>query len=83
MSHIESYWKHHVALVKAGVDAWWPDEGDWFNLFERIKRHQLYYQGPFSTGPNVRPWSLHRNGIRVSHNGAAGLVGRYGLVENA
>jgi alpha-glucosidase/alpha-D-xyloside xylohydrolase len=61
-SHIENYWKEHVDLVKTGVDAWWPDEGDWFNLFERIKRHQLYYQGPLSTRPNVRPWSLHRNG---------------------
>lgn len=36
--------------------------GDWFNLFERIKRHQLYYQGPLVSRPNVRPWSLHRNG---------------------
>jgi alpha-glucosidase/alpha-D-xyloside xylohydrolase len=61
-SHIENYWKQHVDLVNTGVDAWWPDEGDWFNLFERIKRHQLYYQGPLSTQPNVRPWSLHRNG---------------------
>ncbi|HJS08312.1 MAG TPA: TIM-barrel domain-containing protein [Pirellulales bacterium] len=61
-SHIESYWNQHVDLVKTGVDAWWPDEGDWFNLFERIKRHQLYYQGPLSTQPHVRPWSLHRNG---------------------
>jgi alpha-glucosidase/alpha-D-xyloside xylohydrolase len=61
-SHIENYWKRHIELVNAGVDAWWPDEGDWFNLFERIKRHQLYYQGPLSTRPNVRPWSLHRNG---------------------
>jgi alpha-glucosidase/alpha-D-xyloside xylohydrolase len=48
--------------VKTGIDAWWPDEGDWFDLFERIKRHQLYYQGPLSTEPNERPWSLHRNG---------------------
>jgi alpha-glucosidase/alpha-D-xyloside xylohydrolase len=61
-SHIESYWQEHVDLVRAGIDAWWPDEGDWFDLFERIKRHQLYYQGPLSTTPNVRPWSLHRNG---------------------
>jgi alpha-glucosidase/alpha-D-xyloside xylohydrolase len=61
-SHIENYWKQHVNLVNAGIDAWWPDEGDWFNLFERIKRHQLYYQGPLFTRPNVRPWSLHRNG---------------------
>ena len=61
-SHILDYWEQHVDLVNAGIDAWWPDEGDWFNLFERIKRHQLYYQGPLSTQPNVRPWSLHRNG---------------------
>jgi hypothetical protein len=61
-AHIQNYWQQHVPLVDAGVDAWWPDEGDWFNLFERIKRHQLYYQGPLSTRPGARPWSLHRNG---------------------
>lgn len=61
-SHIYSYWKQHEALVNSGVDAWWPDEGDWFNLFERMKRHQMYYEGPLSTDPGRRPWSLHRNG---------------------
>jgi alpha-glucosidase/alpha-D-xyloside xylohydrolase len=61
-SHIQRYWAQHVGLVTAGVDAFWPDEGDWFDLFERLKRHQLYYEGPLSTTPNVRPWSLHRNG---------------------
>jgi alpha-glucosidase (family GH31 glycosyl hydrolase) len=61
-AHIQNYWQQHVPLVEAGVDAFWPDEGDWFNLFERIKRHQLYYQGGLSTRPNERPWSLQRNG---------------------
>lgn len=61
-SHILNYWQQHVDLVSAGVDAWWPDEGDWFNFFERMKRHQLYYQGPLSARPDERPWSLHRNG---------------------
>ncbi len=61
-SHIQSYWQQHVGLVNAGIDAFWPDEGDWFNLYERVKRHQLYYQGSLSTTPNVRPWSLQRNG---------------------
>jgi alpha-glucosidase (family GH31 glycosyl hydrolase) len=61
-SHIANYWQQHVPLVKAGIDAFWPDEGDWFNLHERIKRHQLYYQGHLQTTPNVRPWSLQRNG---------------------
>jgi len=60
--HIQNYWAQHVALMKTGADAFWPDEGDWFNLYERVKRHQLYYQGPLSTFPNIRPWSLHRNG---------------------
>lgn len=61
-SHILNYWKQHEGLIKSGIDAFWPDEGDWFNLNERIKRHQMYYQGSLFTTPNVRPWSLHRNG---------------------
>jgi len=61
-SHLQAYWQQHVPLVKAGIDAFWPDEGDWFNLFERVTRHRLYYQGHLSTTPNVRPWSLQRNG---------------------
>ena len=61
-SHIQSYWSEHMPLVNAGVDAFWPDEGDWFNLYERIKRHQLYYQGSLSAHPYIRPWSLQRNG---------------------
>ena len=61
-SHIQNYWQQHVPLIKTGIDAFWPDEGDWFNLHERIKRHQLYYQGHLSTEPNERPWSLQRNG---------------------
>jgi alpha-glucosidase (family GH31 glycosyl hydrolase) len=61
-SHLARYWQQHVPLVKAGIDAFWPDEGDWLNLYERIRRHQLYYQGHLQTTPNVRPWSLQRNG---------------------
>lgn len=61
-SHVFTYWQEHLPLVHAGVNAWWPDEGDWFDLYERIKRHQLYYEGPLWSTPDVRPWSLHRNG---------------------
>jgi alpha-glucosidase (family GH31 glycosyl hydrolase) len=60
--HIQTYWQQHLGLVAAGVDAFWPDEGDWFNLFERLERHRMYYEGPLSARPNTRPWSLHRNG---------------------
>jgi len=61
-AHASAYWRQHVGLVKAGVDGWWPDEGDWLDLYERIERHRLYYEGPLSTQLNRRPWSLHRNG---------------------
>ncbi|HTF28754.1 MAG TPA: TIM-barrel domain-containing protein, partial [Flavitalea sp.] len=61
-SHLSKYWEPHKALVETGIDGFWPDEGDWFNLFERFKRHQVYYQGALSTKPDTRPWSLHRNG---------------------
>lgn len=60
-SHIQNYWNEHTDLLKSGVDNFWPDEGDWFDLHERIKRHQLYYQGNVYTNPHLRPWSLHRN----------------------
>jgi alpha-glucosidase (family GH31 glycosyl hydrolase) len=61
-SILKRYWDEHRKLVETGVDGWWPDEGDWFDLFERINRHQFYYDGPVSTQPERRPWSLHRNG---------------------
>jgi alpha-glucosidase/alpha-D-xyloside xylohydrolase len=61
-AHIAGYWQEHTGLVKTGVDGWWPDEGDWFDLYERMNRHKLYYDGPISTQPDRRPWSLHRNG---------------------
>ncbi|MGE5731757.1 MAG: TIM-barrel domain-containing protein, partial [Gemmatimonas sp.] len=60
-AHIANYWKQHESLIDAGIDAFWPDEGDWFNLDERLARHRMYYEGPLSSRPNVRPWSLHRN----------------------
>ena len=77
-SHIQSYWQQHVPLVSAGVDAFWPDEGDWFNLHERIKRHQLYYQGSLSTRPErpaVESAAQRLPGHRAV--GRLGVVGRY------
>ncbi|MBS1603104.1 MAG: hypothetical protein JST42_10590, partial [Bacteroidetes bacterium] len=61
-THMMDYWRLHIPDMKAGADAFWPDEGDWFNLYERVTRHRMYYEGPLSTYPNIRPWSLHRNG---------------------
>lgn len=62
-THIFNYWKMHEDLIRSGVDAFWPDEGDWFNLYERIYRYKMYYQGHLHTQPDLRPWSLLRNGF--------------------
>jgi alpha-glucosidase/alpha-D-xyloside xylohydrolase len=62
-NHILPYWKRHEPLIKAGVDAFWPDEGDRFSIDERMTRVQMYYQGHLRTTPNVRPWTLNRNGV--------------------
>jgi alpha-glucosidase (family GH31 glycosyl hydrolase) len=62
-NHILPYWKRHEPLIKAGVDAFWPDEGDRFSIYERMTRIQMYYQGHLMTTPNVRPWTLNRNGV--------------------
>jgi alpha-glucosidase (family GH31 glycosyl hydrolase) len=60
--HIAEYWARHRQLVADGVDGWWPDEGDWFDVPSRLARHRMYYEGPLSDRPGVRPWNLQRNG---------------------
>ncbi len=67
---INTYWARHRDLFAAGVDGWWPDEGDWYDVPSRLARHRMYYQGPLSDRPNVRPWDLQRNGYPG--------IGRYG-----
>jgi alpha-glucosidase/alpha-D-xyloside xylohydrolase len=62
-SHILPYWKRHEPLIEAGVDAFWPDEGDRFSIYERMTRVKMYYQGHLLTTPKVRPWTLNRNGV--------------------
>jgi alpha-glucosidase (family GH31 glycosyl hydrolase) len=60
--HIHNYWARHKADFALGVDGWWPDDGDELPIESRITRHVCYYEGPLQDRPNVRPWSLHRNG---------------------
>src|SRR5262245_45379075 len=62
-NHILPYWKRHEPLIAAGVDGFWPDEGDRFSIFERMTRVKMYYQGHLMTTPNERPWTLNRNGV--------------------
>ena len=60
--HIASYWSRHLPAFSTGIDGWWPDEGDWFDVQERFARHRMYYEGPLSVRPDERPWNIQRNG---------------------
>jgi alpha-glucosidase/alpha-D-xyloside xylohydrolase len=60
--HISNYWATHTPLMKMGIDAWWPDDGDELPIESRLARLRLYYEGPLKDRPNERPWSLDRNG---------------------
>jgi alpha-glucosidase/alpha-D-xyloside xylohydrolase len=60
--HIRNYWSRHSADFALGVDGWWPDDGDELPIEARLARHRCYYEGPLLDRPNLRPWSLHRNG---------------------
>ncbi|MDP3073660.1 MAG: glycoside hydrolase family 31 protein [Opitutaceae bacterium] len=61
-THIAAYWRRHEPVFAAGVDAWWPDEGDTPDNETLFARARLYYQGPLSSRPGQRPWNLQRNG---------------------
>ena len=56
------YWAKHTALSKLGVDGWWPDEGDRLNVYARLQRNQMYFEGSRKDNPERRPFALHRNG---------------------
>jgi alpha-glucosidase/alpha-D-xyloside xylohydrolase len=56
------YWRQHMPVEEAGVDGWWPDEGDDLSVYARLQRNQLYWEGPLRDRPDRRPFALHRNG---------------------
>ena len=57
-----TYWKKHTPLAKLGVDGWWPDEGDRLNVYARLMRNRMYFEGSRMDDPTKRPFALHRNG---------------------
>ncbi|HEY8900806.1 MAG TPA: TIM-barrel domain-containing protein [Chthoniobacterales bacterium] len=61
-THIVAYWQRHRPAFAAGIDGWWPDEGDWFDIESRFARARMYYEGPLADRPDRRPWNLQRNG---------------------
>ena len=56
------HWDEHRKDFAAGVDGWWPDEGDPLDIPSRLVRHRMYWEGPQIDRPNERPYALHRNG---------------------
>jgi alpha-glucosidase/alpha-D-xyloside xylohydrolase len=61
--HIRNYWARHKADFALGVAGWWPDDGDELPIEARLARHRCYYEGALQDRPDVRSWSLHRNGF--------------------
>ncbi len=59
---VAQYWNLHVPIMKQGVDAWWPDEGEGFTPAARLGRIQMYWDGPQMLHPDQRPFALHRTG---------------------
>ncbi|HLJ92009.1 MAG TPA: TIM-barrel domain-containing protein [Gemmataceae bacterium] len=62
-THIRNYWARHRTLFALGIDGWWPDDGDELPIESRLARHRCYFEGSLQDRPNIRPWSLHRNGF--------------------
>jgi alpha-glucosidase/alpha-D-xyloside xylohydrolase len=58
---VSCYWPAHKPLMDAGVDGFWPDQGDGFDGPSRFNRHRMYYEGSQLYRPNERPYALHRN----------------------
>jgi alpha-glucosidase (family GH31 glycosyl hydrolase) len=56
------YWPRHREAQRAGVDGWWPDEGDELNPASRLARNRMYWEGSQIFQPDTRPFALHRNG---------------------
>jgi len=59
---VSCYWPVHKPLVDAGVDGWWPDQGDGLDPASRLARNRMYFDGSRQWRPNERPFALHRNG---------------------
>jgi alpha-glucosidase/alpha-D-xyloside xylohydrolase len=58
---VSCYWPAHKPVMDAGVDGWWPDQGDGFDGPSRLARHRMYWEGTQLFRPNERPFALHRN----------------------
>jgi alpha-glucosidase/alpha-D-xyloside xylohydrolase len=58
---VSCYWPAHEPIMAAGVDGWWPDQGDGFDGPSRLNRHRMYWEGSQLYRRDERPFALHRN----------------------
>lgn len=59
---VSCYWPVHKKLYDAGIDGWWPDQGDGLDGPSRLARIRMYFEGSQQLRPNQRVFALHRNG---------------------
>jgi alpha-glucosidase/alpha-D-xyloside xylohydrolase len=59
---VSCYWPVHKSLYDAGIDGWWPDQGDGLDAPSRLARIRMYFEGSQRFRPNERVFALHRNG---------------------
>ncbi|MFN7949755.1 MAG: glycoside hydrolase family 31 protein [Blastocatellia bacterium] len=59
---VACYWPVHKPLYDAGIDGWWPDQGDGLDAASRLARIRMYDEGSQQLRPNQRVFALHRNG---------------------
>jgi alpha-glucosidase/alpha-D-xyloside xylohydrolase len=69
---VANYWAQHREVFRTGIDGWWVDDGDELFPESRLARNRMYWDGPLAERPNLRPFSIQRNGY-------AGLQ-RYGFL---
>jgi alpha-glucosidase (family GH31 glycosyl hydrolase) len=70
---VSCYWPVHKQLFDAGIDGWWPDQGDGLDAPSRRARNRMYYDGSQAWRPNQRVYALHRNGHAGMQRDAAFL----------
>jgi alpha-glucosidase/alpha-D-xyloside xylohydrolase len=59
---VSCYWPVHKSLYDAGIDGWWPDQGDGLDGPSRLARIRMYFEGSRQFRPHERVFALHRNG---------------------
>ncbi|MEX1184383.1 MAG: TIM-barrel domain-containing protein [Gemmatimonadota bacterium] len=60
---VSAYWARHVPVMEAGMDGFWPDEGDRVPAESKLARIRMYFEGPQLLEPGQRSYALFRSGF--------------------